>query len=142
MTENFVKEVKNNFGDKIKKVFEKSKKRVYVDVNSCDVPEVIRFLITALKGRFAIATGIDTFRGIELLYHISFDRTGLVFSVRTVLDGKSPKIQSLTPEMKVFEWIEREIHELLGVEFTGHPNPEHLLLIDDWPEGKFPLKKE
>jgi len=38
-------------------------------------------------------------------------------------------------------WIEREMHELLGVNFPGHPNLKKLLLPDDWPDGVYPLRK-
>ena len=40
------------------------------------------------------------------------------------------------------EWIEREIHELLGVEFRNHPDMRHLLLADDWPADNHPLRKD
>jgi len=44
--------------------------------------------------------------------------------------------------MKCAEWIEREIHEMFGVNFKGHPNLKHLLLKDDWPEGNYPLRRD
>jgi NADH:ubiquinone oxidoreductase subunit C len=40
------------------------------------------------------------------------------------------------------EWVEREIHEMFGVNFIGHPQLETLLLPDDWPQGVFPLRKK
>jgi NADH-quinone oxidoreductase subunit C len=39
------------------------------------------------------------------------------------------------------EWIEREMWELLGIKFLGHPDLRHLLLSDDWPEDNFPLRR-
>ena len=39
-------------------------------------------------------------------------------------------------------WIEREIHEMLGVNFKGHPDLRKLLLSDDWPEGVCPLRAD
>jgi NADH-quinone oxidoreductase subunit C len=39
------------------------------------------------------------------------------------------------------DWVEREIHEMLGIKFIGHPRLTHLLLDDDWPKGDFPLRK-
>ncbi|MCX6358013.1 MAG: NADH-quinone oxidoreductase subunit C, partial [Candidatus Aureabacteria bacterium] len=49
---------------------------------------------------------------------------------------------SLAPVLKAAEWIEREIHEMLGVRFTGHPNLKRLLLADDMPEGRYPLRRD
>jgi NADH-quinone oxidoreductase subunit C len=97
-----------------------------------------------MRARFSIATGSDTVKGIEILYHFSFDSRGGVFiSLRVLLeDKKHPCIDSLTPVFKAADWIEREIHELLGVDFKGHPKLAHLLLVEDWPEGKYPLRKD
>ena len=39
------------------------------------------------------------------------------------------------------EWIEREMWELLGIDFKNHPDMRHLLLDDDWPEGNYPLRR-
>ena len=40
------------------------------------------------------------------------------------------------------EWIEREMWELLGISFRDHPDLRHLVLQDDWPEGKYPLRRD
>ena len=48
---------------------------------------------------------------------------------------------SCTDFLPAAEWIEREIAEMFGVKFTGHPQPETLLLPDDWPDGVYPLRK-
>jgi Ni,Fe-hydrogenase III component G len=40
------------------------------------------------------------------------------------------------------EWIEREIHDILGIDFKNHPNLKRLILFDDWPEGVYPLRKD
>jgi NADH-quinone oxidoreductase subunit C len=37
---------------------------------------------------------------------------------------------------------EREVHDILGVQFTGHPDLARLLLPDEWPDGVYPLRKE
>ncbi|MDI6606200.1 MAG: NADH-quinone oxidoreductase subunit C, partial [Candidatus Omnitrophota bacterium] len=80
--------------------------------------------------------------GLEILYHFSMDKSGVIYSARVLIeDKKSPKIDSIAPLFPGAEWIEREIWELLGINFIGHPNLTHLLLIDDWPEGKYPLRK-
>ena len=51
-------------------------------------------------------------------------------------------LESIAEMCPAAEWIEREIWELLGVQFEGHPDMRHLLLDDSWPEGNFPLRKE
>ena len=51
-------------------------------------------------------------------------------------------MESITPWLPGAEFIEREIHDLLGVNFTGHPRMERLILSDDWPEGVYPLRRD
>jgi len=138
-----IAKIKERFTDKILKSEEKSARRIYIEFKPEDIPTVAKFIFRDLDCRFATATGIDTPQGIEILYHFSEDATGKMVTIRTViLEKKHPQINSITPIITGAEWIEREIWELLGVNFIGHPNLKHLLLIDDWPEGKFPLRHE
>jgi NADH-quinone oxidoreductase subunit C len=57
-----------------------------------------------------------------------------------VEDKDNPEVDSITPLFPGAEWIEREMWEMLGIKFKGHPNLKRLLLSDDWPEGKYPLR--
>ena len=115
--------------------------RMYVYIEGENLPEAVRLLFDELSGRYVILTGVDTPVGVEVLYHFSFDRVGLVVTLRVLLDKDKPEIDSITPIVRGAEWIEREIHELLGVEFVGHPNMRRLILAEDWPEGVYPLRR-
>ena len=48
----------------------------------------------------------------------------------------------ITPLIPGAEWIEREMHDILGITFRNHPNMRRLILSDDWPEGVYPLRKD
>lgn len=115
--------------------------RLYVHADRKDVLEAVRFFFEELSGRYVILTGVDTPRGIEILYHFSFDDAGLVVTLKVLLDKQNAKVDSITLIVRGAEWIEREIHELLGVDFDGHPNMRRLVLAEDWPEGVFPLRR-
>ena len=135
--------IKNKFQARILKLDIKSPRRVYIDLDPKDIKEAITYLFKDLDLRYMVVTGIDTRFGMELLYHFAEDSEGRVFSVRIILDKKNKlEIESMTPIIRGISWIEREIHELLGVNFTGHPNLKHLLLADDWPEGNYPLRQD
>jgi len=142
MAEKILAGIKDRFSTRILKVFEKSSRRIYIDFEPKDIPEVVNFLFRDLGGRLATATGIDNRKSIELLYHFSFDSSGILISLRTLIDRDNPEMESITPTIRGAEWIEREIHELLGVNFRKHPNLRRLLLSEDWPEGKHPLRRE
>lgn len=140
--EEIVKEIKKKFGDKIKKFYDKSAKRIYIDIDKKDLVPFAGFIFKDMGARFNIATASDHPRDIEIMYHFDFDRERLIVTLRTYVPKDKCDIESLLPLMKGAEWIEREIHELFGVEFKNHPNIKPLLLPDDWPKGKYPLRKE
>jgi NADH:ubiquinone oxidoreductase subunit C len=135
--------IKERIANKIKSWEEKSSRRVYLLIEKNDLIEVATFLFKELGLRFIIASGIDTPDGFEILYHFSFDQTGEIYSLRVLIrDKDKPEIDSLTPVFPGAEWIEREMWEMLGINFIGHPNLKRLLLSEDWPEGKYPLRRD
>ncbi|MBM3244361.1 MAG: NADH-quinone oxidoreductase subunit C, partial [Candidatus Omnitrophica bacterium] len=135
--------IKERFGKKIIDWKENSSRRVYFTVNKEDIVEVAKFLFKDLGMRFSIASGVDTPLALEILYHFTIDETGEFYSVRAFIkDKKKSEIDSIAVIFPGAEWIEREIWEMLGVNFIGHPNLKRLLLSEDWPEGKYPLRHE
>ena len=138
---NILEEIRTKFGNKVD-IFVKSKKRVYVSVSLDDAKVVIGYLFRILGARMSIATGIDTRTGVEMLYHMAFDKHDLVVTVRTVVEKPELKMPTLTDIIPAANWIEREIHEMLGVDFIGHPGLERLLLPDDWEVGEYPFRKK
>lgn len=47
---------------------------------------------------------------------------------------------SLVPVWRTANWLEREVYDLFGIIYDGHPDLRRILLTDDW-EG-FPLRKD
>ena len=133
--------IRERLGDKVIDWQEKNAKRIYFTAKKEDIFEIARVLFKELNLRFSIATGIDTPGAFEILYHFSFDETGQIFSVRVLIeDKKKPEVNSIANIFPGAEWIEREIWELLGINFIGHPNLKRLLLADEWPQGQYPLR--
>jgi Ni,Fe-hydrogenase III component G len=122
---------------------QKSDKRIFLLCESENAYAVNKFLFKVLALRFVIATGIDSEDCFEVLYHFSNDETGCVVTVKAIIrDHEHPAIESIAPFLPGAEWIEREMHDLLGIEFKNHPDMRRLILSDDWPEGVYPLRKE
>ncbi len=140
--EEALSQIRDTLGDRLLRFEDKSADRVFIEVSPDDVPETSRVLFKDLQARFQIATGIDTPAAIEVLYHWALDRMGCVVTVRTRVDRQQPEIESIASLCPAAEWIEREIWELLGVRFRNHPDLRHLLLSDDWPAGKYPLRRD
>jgi len=140
--EEIVPELRRKLGDKIVEVVEKSPRRIFIEVKPEDVPQTARIIFRDMGARFQIATGIDTPAAIEILYHWAFDSMDCVVNVKTKLDRNNPQIESIASICTGAEWIEREMWELLGITFKNHPDMRHLLLMDDWPKGKYPLRRD
>ncbi len=121
---------------------DRSRNRVYFTVTKGALVQLAKYLFNDAGARFSTASGVDTRKAIEILYHFSIDEIGLIVSLRVILEKPDPEVQSLTGMMKCAEWIEMEIHEMLGVDFKGHPNLKHLLLKEDWPKGNYPLRRD
>jgi Ni,Fe-hydrogenase III component G len=117
--------------------------RVYLQCEAENVYSICEFLFHELALRFVISTGLDAEHCFEVLHHFSDDECGCVVTVKAFIrDRESPEIESITPLIPGAEWIEREMHDILGIGFRNHPNLKRLILNDDWPEGVYPLRKE
>ncbi len=119
-----------------------SPRRVYAEISPRGLLDATHLMLGELGARFQIATGADRPDSIEVLYHWALDRQACVVTLRTVIDRAHPEIESIAPICPAAEWIEREMWELLGIHFNNHPDLRHLLLDDDWPEGKYPLRRD
>jgi NADH-quinone oxidoreductase subunit C len=140
-----LEELKNRLSevkDKLIGIEETTERRIYLLCESENAYPINKFLFEDLALRFAIITGIDSDDCFEILYHFSNDETGCVVTVKAFIrDREKPSIESITPFVPAAEWIERELHDILGIDFANHPNLRRLILADDWPEGVYPLRK-
>ena len=122
----------------------RSEKRLYVGVLDSDkLTEVVGSLHEQAQGlRLATATGIDLRDGIGVFHHFVINGQPLVITVKVVAPKPEPKIPSLATRLPSAKWIEREIHEMLGVEFVDHPDPRPLLKARAFDERLYPLRRE
>jgi NADH-quinone oxidoreductase subunit C len=134
--------IRARFGKSIVDLYDKSPKRVYIEIPPDALVPLAAYIFRELEARFHIASGVDTRPHLEILYHFSIEDINLLISLRVKLDRNRPVVPSLTSTIKGTNWIEREIHELLGVDFQGHPDLRRLLLADEWPEGVYPLRAD
>jgi|WetSurMetagenome_2_1015567.scaffolds.fasta_scaffold64897_3 NADH-quinone oxidoreductase subunit C len=75
----------------------------------------------------------------EIIYIIySFSRNERIRLKTSIKDGERP--QTATTLYPTANWLEREVFDMFGVEFEGHPNMTRILLPEDW--STFPLRKE
>src|SRR3984893_11535259 len=60
--------------------------------------------------------------------------------IKVRLHGNDARIATVSHIWPAANWLEREVWDLFGVVFDGHPDPRRLLMPEDW-EG-FPLRKD
>ena len=84
---------------------------------------------------------------IEVVYHLTnmSTRLPLTFKValprwRAMTPGELPQCPSVAGLWSTADWHEREAYDLLGIEFTGHPNLVRILCPEDWVGH--PLRKD
>jgi len=117
-----------------------------VVVRSDLVRAVLEFLKddSALRFNFlADLTAVDRYPvepRFEIVYQLRAMQSGQRLRVKARVAGDDPRIDSVVSLWPVADMLEREVFDLFGVRFDGHPNLRRLLMPDYW-EG-FPLRKD
>ena len=76
----------------------------------------------------------------EVVYHLFSIAKKERVRLKVRLDGESPVVESVTSVWPGANYFEREVFDLFGVRFTGHPYLRRILMPEDW-EGN-PLRKD
>ena len=79
-------------------------------------------------------------KDFTIVYHLlSFERNNFI-RLKVALEGEYPSIASITSIFKNANWYEREVYDMFGVQFEGHPHLQRILMPVTW-QGH-PLRKE
>jgi NADH-quinone oxidoreductase subunit C len=119
----------------------KNHKRITITIKPESIVDTAVYLYKNEGFRFIIATALHTKGGFEIHYHFSKDPVGLILNIHVVLNKDDPEIESLSNLFNAANWIEREMHELFGINFLHHPNQEKLISEGNWSEGVYPMRK-
>ncbi len=85
-------------------------------------------------------TAYDTGEEMFLVYRLASIGNRWQALVLCKVDRAEPAAPSVTDLWPGFNWFEREVYDMYGVRFEGHPDLRRILLPDDW-EG-FPFRKD
>jgi NADH:ubiquinone oxidoreductase subunit C len=78
---------------------------------------------------------------LELQYHLSGPHR-MIISLALTLRRDRPETPSLSDLLAPAGIYERQIHDLFGIAFPGHPDLKRIILFEDWPENEYPLRKD
>ena len=76
----------------------------------------------------------------EVIYYLISVERRLRARVKVRLAGTDPHLPTATVLWKSANWLEREVWDMFGIAFDGHPDPRRLLMPEDW-EG-YPARKD
>jgi NADH-quinone oxidoreductase subunit C len=137
--------LQQKFGVSLTESFFRENRRV-------DVPAAVLFdLLSCLKNEHGFNMLMDMTAVDYLEYEGAVDRFGVVYMllnvfsgerliVRTAVNLPDPKLPSVYSLWRTCDWMEREVFDMFGIEFEGHPDLRRLLMPEEFLA--FPLRKD
>ena len=103
-------------------------------------PDRIRSTCELLKVRrgyrfLSDVTAVDWYPSeprFELIYHLYCHERHERLRLKCRVSGEQPEIASVVPVWGAANWYEREVFDLFGIRFEGHPHLRRILMPDDW----------
>ncbi len=120
---------------------------VSVQARAAKIVDLARYLHNAPEALFDQLTDIcsadypDQQERFEVIYHLLSlpHRRRIRLKARVTED--QPVIDSVTSVWRGAEFLEREVYDMMGIRFTGHPDLRRILMPEDYDEG-YPLRKD
>lgn len=75
-----------------------------------------------------------------VIYVLVNTATGLRLYVKTYVNDPEPSLPSVYPLWKGADWLEREVYDMYGIVFTGHPDLRRILMPEEFTA--YPLRKD
>ncbi len=135
-------QVKERFADRVLEIADK-KPDPFMVVDPAALVEICTFM----KDDPALAmdclsnqSGVDYKDRIEVVYHLFSYKHRHLAVLKVKLPRENPSVATLEDLWKAANWMEREIFDLVGVNFEGHSDLRRILMPEDWPGH--PLRKD
>jgi NADH-quinone oxidoreductase subunit C len=124
---------------------------VYVSASPDRLLEVMIFLRDNAATRFEQLIDVTCVDYLNFPKPPSGERYGVTYSllslslehrlwVKCFVSDPDPQVPSVTGVWKGADWMEREVYDMFGIRFTGHPDLRRILTWDDF--GSYPLRKD
>lgn len=159
---NFLDQLKKKFGDKITGA-KLDALDPWIEVSPDGLVEVCQYLKTDPSTQFDMLnciSGVDYFEvdpkkasktewqpHLEVVYHLSSTVKKHTLVLKVMLprwkndnEGELPDLPTVCHVWRTADWHEREVYDLSGVNFVGHPDLRRILCADDWVG--YPLRKD
>ncbi|HVZ85052.1 MAG TPA: NADH-quinone oxidoreductase subunit C [Terracidiphilus sp.] len=107
------------------------------------IQEAATTVIAAGYKAFQDLTAVDWYPSVprfQLSYHILSHACKEMIRLRVIVDETDPSVASITSVWPGANYYEREVFDMFGIRFDGHPNLRRILMPDEW-QGH-PLRKD
>ena len=133
----------------IQKEFDSSIEEFRDEVHVFVQTEQIVDALTLLRDKYefellSALTAVDYFPQqtprFHVIYQLSSIAKNVVIQLRIPVNGDQPKVPTTTGVYQTSNWREREVFDMFGIEFEGHPDPRRILMPEE--EEGHPLRKD
>lgn len=131
--------------DKFNVTYEEYRNEVHCFVSGEQIVNALKLLRDEHKFNLLSAlTAVDYYPQNNPRFHVIYQLTSLgkiaFIQLRVPVNGDNPKLPTSTSLYDTCNWRERELMDMFGIDFEGHPDPRRILMPDD-TEGH-PLRKD
>jgi len=100
-------------------------------------------IVQAVLGfdRLITISTLDNSETFELLYHLIGPHR-IIITLAIDLPRDKPVTHTVSDLLPPAGIYERQIHDLFGIVFEGHPGLKKVILNEDWPDNEYPLRKD
>src|SRR5205823_5300470 len=134
--------LEKSLGTKIQNKTEFRGETTYM-ISPSDLREVAKFCCDDLSFDYLVdITSIDN-AGEEPRFEIVYELYSMLLAVHLRLKlktGEDEQVETVSDIWPTANWHEREIYDMMGIKFKGHPDLRRILMWDGYPF--FPLRKE
>jgi NADH-quinone oxidoreductase subunit C len=140
-------ELINSFGEKLgSKIHDKTEFRGETSfrIAAIDLREIMEFCRDKFSFDYLIdITSIDNFGEeprFEIVYHLYSMPQAVHLRLKLKVPEEAGAVDTVSDIWPTANWHEREIYDLMGIKFKGHPDLRRILMWDGYPY--FPLRKD
>jgi NADH-quinone oxidoreductase subunit D len=139
-----IKELQARFGNAIRSVERDANGEPVVFVDPERNVEILGFLRDA-RGYDLLkdVTGLDLGGGrpLQVVYQLWSTADDAPLRVKAEIPPDRPQLKSAFAIWRASNWLEREVYDMFGVKFEGHPDLRRILMPENYEEG-YPLRKD
>ena len=140
-----VKYLQDRFDASIRETSFRDNRRIVVPA------EQVEAVLSFLKNERGFDMLVEMTAVDYLEYEDATDRFGVIYILLSIASGErlivktfvnlpNPSLPSVYPLWKSADWLEREVYDMFGIKFEGHPDPRRILMPEEYTS--FPLRKD